>query len=80
MAVARQKIGISPTDRADQQLVAHRPSVDEQELHLRIGAVVGGNARKAEDTHALACGVHRHGVVGEFAPHDASKALEAAFK
>ena len=33
MAVARQEIGIGAAHRADQQLVAHRPAIDEQELH-----------------------------------------------
>ena len=78
MAVARQEIGIGAAHRADQQLVAHRPAVDEQKLHLRIGAVVGGNAGKAEDAHAFARGLHRHGIVGELAAHQARQALEAA--
>ncbi len=36
MAVAREEIGIGAAHRADQQLVAHRPAVDEQELHRAL--------------------------------------------
>ena len=38
MAVARQIVGIGAAHRAEQQLVAHRPAVDEQILPERVGA------------------------------------------
>ena len=38
MAVARQVVGIGGAHHADQELVAHRPAVDEEILAERIGA------------------------------------------
>jgi len=38
MAIARQVIGIGRAHRAQDQLVANRPTVDEQILPERIGA------------------------------------------
>ena len=38
MAVARQEIGIGAAHRAGEQLVAHRPAVDEQILDTRAVA------------------------------------------
>ena len=73
MAVAREEIRIGAAHRADQQLVAHRPAVDEQELHRAVGAVVGRQAREAREPHALALDVDRRGVVAEIAAHDAAR-------
>ena len=56
MAVARQIVGVGGAHRADQQLVAHRPVVDEQILPERIGAGVGRQGGKAFDGQALAPG------------------------
>ena len=38
MAVARQVVGVGAAHHADQELVAHRPAVDEQILPERVGA------------------------------------------
>ena len=80
VAVARQEIGISATHGTDQQLVAHRTAVDEQELHLRIGAVVGGNTGVTEQLKAFALHSDRYRIGGEVTPHDARQALELTFK
>ncbi len=49
MAVARQIIGIGAAHRAEQQLVAHRPAVDEEILAERIGAREGRQRGEALD-------------------------------
>ena len=80
MAVAREEIRISAAHRADQQLVAHGPSVHEEELHLRVGAVVGRQSREARDVDAFARHIHRRGIVAEIVAHDFCKTLQAACK
>ncbi len=57
MAVARQIIGIGAAHRADQQLVAHRPAVDEQILPERVGARQRRQPGEAVNAHALALGI-----------------------
>ena len=47
MAVARQDVLIGAAHRADQQLVAHRPAVDEEILVARQAAVEGRQAGEA---------------------------------
>ena len=65
MAVARQIIGIGAAHRADQQLVAHRPAVDEQILPERVGARQRRQAGEAVHAHALALGVDGDGIGAE---------------
>ena len=57
VAIARQKILIRATHRAGEQLVAHRPAVDEEILVARRGAVERRQAGKAGQTKAFARGV-----------------------
>ena len=79
MAVARQEIGIGAAHRAEQQPVAHRAAVDEEILHLRVGAVVGrqpGKARRAGTPSRSASTAH--GVVGEVAAHDGGEPRQRA--
>ena len=66
MTVARQIVGIGGTHDADQELVAHRPSVDEQILPERIGAGMRGQRGKAFDRNAVALTLHRDRVGAEF--------------
>ena len=56
VAVARQIIGIGRAHRADQELVAHRPAVDEQILAERIGPRQRRQRGKALDRDAVAFG------------------------
>ena len=58
LTAARQIIGVSAVDRADQHLVAHRPAVDEQILAERIGARVGRQRGKADHAEAFLAGHH----------------------
>lgn len=53
VAAARYEIAVGTFDRADQQLVADRPAVHEQELQARIGSVEGRQAREARDRYAI---------------------------
>ena len=54
MAIARQIVGVGPAHGAEQELVAHRPSVDEQILAERVGARQRRQRRVAIDGDALA--------------------------
>jgi len=65
MAVARQEILVGAAHRAGQQLVAHRPAVDEQILVLAGRPVERRQAGEAGEPEALAVGVDRQRVVGE---------------
>src|ERR1700686_2401676 len=56
MPVAGQIIGVSPADRADDNLVAYRPTVDEEILAERIAARQRRQRGKAVDDDALAFG------------------------
>ncbi len=62
---ARQIIGVSAVHRADQHLVAHRPSVDEQILPERIGARVGRQRGKAVNAETFLAGHHLDRVGAE---------------
>ena len=62
MAVARQVIGVGGAHHADQQLVAHRPAVDEEKLPERIGARQRRQRGEALDAQALAPADHLDGV------------------
>ena len=80
VAVARQEIGVCAAHGADQQFVAHRAAVHEQELHLRIGAVVSRQSSEARHTHAFSRDFHTRGIFREFLAHDARKARQTAFE
>ena len=53
MPPTRDEITIGPAYRSDQQPIAHRPAIDEQELHRCIGTVERGQAAKAANTDAV---------------------------
>ena len=74
MPVARQVVGIGAAHHADQELVAHRPAVDEQILPERIGAGVGRQRREALDRHAVALAAHLDGVGAEFGAENVGQA------
>ncbi|MBV6487869.1 MAG: hypothetical protein GHHEDOFH_01823 [Pseudorhodoplanes sp.] len=65
VAVARQVIGIGGAHGADEKLVAHRPSVDEQVLAERIGAREGRQRRIAFDAQTFAPGRDRNRIGAE---------------
>ena len=76
MAVARQEILVGAAHRAGQQLVAHRPAVDEEILVLAGRPVERRQAGEAGQPEAFAVGVDRHGIVGELAAHDGGQPLQ----
>ena len=67
MAVARQEILVGAAHRAGQQLVAHRPSVDEQILVLGGRAVERRQPGEARQFESFARCVDGERVVGEVA-------------
>ncbi len=67
MAVAGEEILVGAADRADQQLVAHRPAVDEEILVAGGGAVERGEPGEAAEPHTLARRRDRQRIVGEVA-------------
>ncbi len=70
MAVARQIVGIGRAHRADDQLVAHRPSVDEQILSERIGAGQRRGGGKSFDHDAFALGADLDGAFAKIRAQD----------
>jgi hypothetical protein len=69
ITVMRKVIGICATHRTDQQLVTHRASIDDKELHRGIGTVVSGQACEAADADVFAPAVDSDGIIGKIAPH-----------
>ena len=77
MAVAREQVAIGAAQRAEQQAVAHRASVDEQILLARLGAVESRQAGEAGNDGAAALAGDGRRVVGELVAHDAAQPREA---
>jgi hypothetical protein len=77
VAVVRQHVAIGAAHRPQQQAVAYRATVDEQELFLRGADVVGGQTGIAGQAQALAVDIHRHRVGGEVAAQQGAQAGEA---
>ena len=73
MAVARQEILVGAAHGAGQQLVAHRPAVDEEILVLAGRPVERRQAGEAAQAKALAVGVDGQRIVGELAAHDGAQ-------
>src|SRR5438874_1835466 len=80
MAVAGEKIRIGALHGAEQEPVAYRPAVHEQELHLRRRAIVSGESRITCDTHVFTRGVDCNGIVGEVTSHEAREPLQPALE
>ena len=78
MAIARQIIGIGRTHGTDEQLVAYRPSVDEQILAERIGARKRRQRCIAFDPDALAFGGYLDRVGAKIRAENVAEAREAA--
>ena len=77
MAIARQEILVGAAHGAGEQLVAHRPAVDEEILVLAGRPIERRQAGEARQPEALAVGVDRERIVGELAAHDGRQPLEA---
>ena len=73
VTVTRQHIRIAAAQRAHQQLVAHRPAVDEQILRHRGAPRIGRQAGSPPQANVFARGVNPHGIVNEFAPQHRAK-------
>ena len=65
MAVARQIVGIGRAHRADQNLVTHRPAVNEQILAERVGARQRRQSGEAFQPHAFALRIDGDGIGAE---------------
>ena len=70
VAVTGEEIGIGAAHRPHQQFVAHRAAVDEQKLHLRVGAIVGGKPGITGHAQGFARDVDGLCILGKFAAHD----------
>ena len=68
MAVARQIVRIGAAHHADEQLVAHRPAIDEEILAERIGARERRQRRKAFEGETLAAGCTSTALARNSAP------------
>ena len=64
-----QDIEITRPQRPGQQLVAHRPCIDEDMLRHRRPARIGRQRREAGQPHPVALGVNGNGIVDEIATH-----------
>ena len=76
MAVARQIIGVGRAHRADQELVADRPAVDEKILAERVGAGQRRQRRVAGDGDAVALRRDLDRVGAEIGAEQIAKARE----
>ena len=73
MAVARQHVLIGAAHRARQQLVAHRPAVDDEILVARQGPVQGRQAGEPGQAKPAALGIDRQRILGEIAAEQRRK-------
>ncbi len=80
MAVARQEVGIGGPQRPGQQLVAHRPVIDEQVLVHGIATRKGRQAGITAQAHAFAPLVDQQGIVGEITAQDGAQAFQPALE
>ena len=80
MAVPCEKVLIGAAQGAEQQAVAHRPSVHEEVLGLGVAPVQGGQANVAGEPQALAFRIDGQRVGGELAAHDGAKPGQAGLK
>ena len=78
MAVALHEVGIGRAHGAEEQLVPHRPAVDEEELHEPVAAAEGRQAGEALQPHALAARVDGNRVLAEVARPSPAPAGRAA--
>ena len=68
VAVAGEHILVGAADRPDQQLVAHRPPVDDEILVARRGAVEGRQPDQPGQAKAAPLGIDLDRILGEVAP------------
>src|SRR5215213_7682106 len=68
-AAASHQIGVGAAQGTQKQLVAHRPVVDREELHIALGTVEGRQAGKAGNGVALPSSGKFNGI-GEKVPAD----------
>ena len=78
MAVARQIVGIGGAHRAEDQLVAHGPAVDEEILPERIRPRQRRRGGKALDRHALPLGADVDRRAAEIGAENVAEACELA--
>ncbi len=78
MAVARQIVGIGRAHRAENELVAHRPAVDEQILPERVGARQRRRRGKTFDHDAFALGAHLNGAGAKIRAQDVAEPRQPA--
>ena len=77
MAVARQIVGVGAAHHAEQQLVAHRPAVDEQILPERVGARERRQRDDAFDRDVLALAFDLDGVGAKLSVRECRRAAPA---
>ena len=80
VAARRQEIDIGAAHRAREQLVAHRPAVDEDILHGRGRAMPGREPGESGQPHVLALGLDEQRIVDEVAPKHLSDAIGKALR
>ena len=68
VAVAGEHILVGAADRTDQQLVAHRPPIDDEILVARRGAVERRQSNQPGQPKAAPLGVDLDRILGEIAP------------
>ena len=74
--VVGEKIPVGGANRALQQLVPHRPAVDEQELHLRVAAIQRRQADMTGQLDAVPRRLDGQGVGAEVVAHDGIQTVE----
>src|ERR1700730_12762915 len=78
VAVAFQQVGIGGADRAEEELVAHRPAVDEEKLRQAVGTAIGREAGETLQSDAFARRIDRKRVAAEAGADERGEADEPA--
>src|SRR5579872_2762155 len=77
MAVALEEIGIGGAHRAEEELVAHRPAVDEEELAEAVGAAVRWQPGETLERNTLAGRIDHERIPSEIGADHGGDAGEA---
>ena len=75
VAIARQQVAIGGAQRALEQPVLNRATIDEQVLRPRRALAGIGQADQTREAHAIALDLERERIVSERAAHDLAQAL-----
>src|SRR5690349_2819618 len=77
MAITLEEIGVGGANRAEEELVAYRPAVDEEELSEAVGAAIGRQPGETPKGDPFSGRVDRKSIRPKIGADDGGDASEA---